>query len=85
MWKTVNPGDKIAIGDTVRYQPSDYHLSYKEKIYQVVKTEQHYFEIIVKPDQQNISDNSSRRIIKYIDIGYHMGVEVWIEAAQYAL
>jgi predicted DNA-binding protein (MmcQ/YjbR family) len=77
MWKTINPGDHVTLGDTVRYQPSSYHSSFREKIYQVVKTEQHYFEISVKPDKEEIAE---RRIIKYIDIGYHLGVEVWLES-----
>jgi hypothetical protein len=82
MWKTINPGDNVTLGDTVRYQPSAYNLSYKEKIYQVIKTDQHYFEIIVKPNEEDIGEYPARKIIKYMDIGYHVRVEVWMESAQ---
>jgi len=56
MWKTINPGEKVSLGAIVRYQPSTYNSSYKEQIYQVVKTEQHYFEIIARPDNGEISE-----------------------------
>jgi len=81
MWKPINPGDQVTLGDTVRYQPSYYNSSFREKVYQVVKTEQHYFEISVKPDEEEIMESSVRRIIKYVDIGYNLGVEIWLESA----
>ena len=82
MWKAILPGETVAQGDTIRYQPSSSHLSYKEKVYQVIKTEQHYFEIIVKPDHEDSDVYTGRNIVKYIDIGYHLGLEVWSEPAR---
>ena len=79
MWKTLHPGERVAPGDTVRYQPSPSNLSYSDKIYQVVKSELHYFEVIVKPGKENAGEHPDRKIIKYIDIGYHLGLEVWSE------
>jgi hypothetical protein len=80
MWKAILQGEKVAQGDTIRYQPSDSNLSFKGKVYEVVKTEQHYFEVIIKPDEDAAKEDSDRKIIKYIDIGYHLGLEVWSEA-----
>ena len=77
MWKALLPGEKVTPGDTIRYLPSSSNLSYKDKVYQVIKTEQHYFEVVVKTDEAGTEDLFDRKIIKYIDIGYHMGLEVW--------
>jgi hypothetical protein len=79
MWKTIYHGEKVTLGDTIRYQPSSSNLSYKLKIYKVIKTDQHYFEMIVNADKDEKAENLERRIIKYIDIGYHLGLEVWHE------
>jgi len=80
MWKAILPGEKVAVGDTIRYRPSASNLSFPGKIYQVVKTDQHYFEIATKPGTEN-ADYPERKIIKYIDIGYNLGLEVWSEPA----
>ena len=82
MWKLMQPGEKVSLGDTVRFQPSINSSLYKEKIYQVFKTEQHYFEIVVKLENENFIVNPVRRIVRYIDIGYHIGVELWTESSQ---
>ena len=82
MWKAITPGEKVTSGDTIRYQPSPSNLSYKQKVYEVVRTDQHYFEMVVKADQEDNAQSFDRRIIKYIDIGYHLVLEVWHEPAQ---
>jgi hypothetical protein len=79
MWKTILPGEKVTQGDSIRYQPSSSNLSYRDKVYQVVKTEQHYFEIVIKPDNEDSGEDPDRKIIKYMDIGYHLGLEVLID------
>lgn len=82
MWKAILQGEKIAQGDTIRYQPSSSNLPYQTNVYQVVKTEQHYFEIVIKPDKENTGEYLNRKIVKYIDIGYHLWLEVWAESVQ---
>ena len=79
MWKTLLQGQKVATGDTIRYRPSSANLSSKEIVYQVVKTELHYFEVVVKSDKENAEGHADRKVIKYMDIGYHLGVEIWAE------
>jgi hypothetical protein len=79
MWKSLNPGDKVLKGDTIRYKPASSNLSSsKEKIFDVVKVELHYFEIALKPDQED-KEEPDRKIVKYTDIGYHLGLEVWLD------
>jgi len=83
MWKIIQPGDKVALGDTIKLLPSSvYNPAHKEKLYQVVKTEQHYFEIILKYENGESVENPQRRIIRYMDIGYHIAVEVWEETSR---
>ena len=78
MWNIVNPGENVALGATVRFLPSNDN----SKVYQVFKTELHYFEVVVKSEHENFMENPVRRIIRYMDIGYHIGMEVWIESSQ---
>jgi len=80
MWKTILPGEKVTLGDTIRYRPSSTNLSFKDKVYQVVKTELHYFEMVLKADKETAGEDADRKVIKYMDIGYHLGLEVWSEA-----
>ncbi|MBO9203054.1 MULTISPECIES: hypothetical protein [Niastella] len=82
MWTIIQSGEKVALGDTVRFIPSGNSSPFKEKIFQVFKTEQHYFEIVVKQENDGFMDNPVRRIVRYIDIGYHIGMEVWMESSQ---
>ena len=77
MWKSLLPGERVILGDTIRYRPSTLNLSYKEIAYQVVKTELHYFEVIEKTDTGKPGEEPARKVIKYMDIGYHLGIEVW--------
>lgn len=78
MWKIIDQGEHVVLGDIVRFLPS----TNSSKIYQVFKTEQHYFEIVVKLENDNIMENPVRRIVRYMDIGYHVGIEVWTESLQ---
>jgi len=78
MWKAIIPGEKLAPGDTIRYQPfSSPGSSYRDKIYQVVKAELHYFEVALKPGKENSDESGRRKVIKYMDIGYHIALELW--------
>jgi len=77
MWKPLNPGDKVLTGDTIRYRSGSPRLtSSQDKIYDVVKTDLHYFEMVVKADMHS-SDEPDRKIVKYMDVGYHISLEIW--------
>ena len=77
MWKSLKPGERVSLGDTIRHISSLSKAAFGEKVYQVVRSELHYFEIMVKPEFNG--KESERRIIKYIDIGYHLLVEIWLD------
>jgi hypothetical protein len=64
MWKAILPGETVTQGDTIRYQPSASNPAYQESIYQVVKTEQHYFEVVVKSDKEEPGEHSERKKLK---------------------
>jgi hypothetical protein len=78
MWKSLKPGDRVTIGDTIRHMSSLSKSTFGERAYEVVKAELHYFEVMLKSGA-NGQETPERRIIKYIDIGYHFLVEVWLD------
>lgn len=77
MWKTITPGEKLAPGDTIRYQPSSSGSFYRDKIYEVVKAEVHYCEVVARRDSDEPGDSTDRKVIKYMDIGYNIALELW--------
>jgi hypothetical protein len=84
MWKSLNPGDKVLPGDTIRYRSGSPRLtSSQDKIYDVVKTDQHYFEIVVRADKEG-GDEPERKILKYMDVGYHVSLEIWSGIAPFS-
>jgi hypothetical protein len=82
MWKTLNHGENVSIGDTLRYQSGSNNLVPAEKLYLVVKTDQHYFEIIQKTSNENGIEPPRRKVVRYLDIGYNVLVERWSEAKE---
>ena len=83
MWKSLNPGEKVHPGDTIRYRSSSLFLmSYLNKVYDVVKTDSHYFEVKIREDKADSSE-PDRRVIKYMDVGYHISLEIWSSNAPF--
>ena len=77
MWKSLDPGEKVYAGNTIRYRSSlSFLKSSLNKIYDVVKTDLHYFEIEARADEAD-SNEPDRRVIKYMDVGYHINLEIW--------
>jgi hypothetical protein len=75
MWKRLNSGDNVCVGDKVRFiraVPGDW-----QDAYTVIKTEQHYFQVV--PGTEKSFDDSSFRakIVKYFEIGHNMMLEIW--------
>jgi|KBSMisStandDraft_5_1062788.scaffolds.fasta_scaffold791916_1 hypothetical protein len=79
MWKTLNHGEKVSIGDILRYQSNSNRLLTNEEQYLVVRTDQHYFEIVHKITNENTIDPSRRKAVRYLDIGYNILIERWSE------
>ncbi|MBN9382283.1 MAG: hypothetical protein J0H74_16050 [Chitinophagaceae bacterium] len=77
MWKSLNPGEKVHAGNTIRYRSSSLYLkSYVNKIYDVVKADQHYFEVEARMSDED-NNERDRKVIKYMDVGYHIRLEIW--------
>ncbi|GGB20524.1 hypothetical protein [Puia dinghuensis] len=77
MWKTLKPGEPVAIGDTIRYRKNNNGVVPNGEVYQVVKEDQHYFEICPQGGGDVSADDIHRKIIRYIDIGYNLSLERW--------
>ena len=76
MWKSLKPGDEVHAGDTVRYLADAPTLaSSRDQIFDVVKIDQHYFEIVARADK--IPDEPQRKVVRYMDIGYNIILEKW--------
>jgi len=83
MWQSLNSGDKVLPGDTIRYRTGSPDLtSSRDKIYEVVKTDFHYFEIVTRQDNAG-SNEPERKFIKYMDVGYHISLERWTGTLPY--
>jgi len=77
MWKSLNSGEKAHAGDTIRYRSSSTYLrSSFNKIYNVVKTDHHYFEVEARVNEAD-NNELDRKVIKYMDVGYHISLEIW--------
>jgi hypothetical protein len=75
MWKTLALGQSVDAGDQVRY--SDLTVPTPPALYQVVKTDTHYFEIeLAKELAQN---ELQRKLVRYFDIGHTVALEIWSE------
>jgi hypothetical protein len=76
MWKTLAATQKVNSGDRVRYL---YPIEKKaDSLYRVVKTDEHYFEILPAADNADLSQNLfSKKIVRYFDIGYNIQIEIW--------
>jgi hypothetical protein len=82
MWKSLKPGDEVYAGDTIRYLPDAPTLSSsRDQIYEVVRIDQHHFEIIARTDK--IQDEPHRKVVRYMDIGYNISLEKWAGKTPY--
>ena len=81
MWKPLSAVDEVTPGDLVRYMHAELILQKvaEDSLFEVVKAERHYFEIIPKAENERLlADNQpERKIIKYIDLGYYVSLEIW--------
>jgi hypothetical protein len=79
MWKTLKAGDEVLPGDSIRIRLDPSHrTSVQDRVYDVVKTDMHYFEIVHRCDSE-CGNEPERKVVKYMDIGYHIRLEIWSE------
>jgi hypothetical protein len=77
MWRKLDPGEHVQTGDIIRYGPGlPLPTALHNKVLDVVKTDQHYFVVAVKIDGES-TDNGDLTIIRYMDVGYNINLEIW--------
>lgn len=76
MWKILTTTQRVNNGDKIRYlQPA---VKKAETLFQVVRTDEHYFEVLPVLDNADLSQSTfSKKIVRYFDIGYNIQIEVW--------
>jgi hypothetical protein len=77
MWKPLAHTYEPNVGDKLRFAHSNSFVS-KETTYEVVKIERHYFEISPSLNEAGILSNNVKKLIRYFDLGYHIGLEIWM-------
>jgi hypothetical protein len=75
MWKTLTSTQKVNRGDKIRYL---YPVKKAEDLFEVVKADEHYFEILPAVDDTDLPQSIfSKKIVRYFDIGYNVQIELW--------
>jgi hypothetical protein len=76
MWKPLTTTQKVNSGDKVKYLHPDVRKA--ETLFKVVKTDEHYFEILPAVDDADLPQSIfAKKIVRYFDIGYNVQIEVW--------
>lgn len=76
MWKPLTSTQRVSNGDKVRYLYPE--VRKVESLFKVVKTEEHYFEILPAVEDTDPPQSIfSKKIVRYFDIGYNVQIEVW--------
>lgn len=78
MWKPLTSTQRVNSGDKIRYLYPD--VKKEDSLYKVVKTDEHYFEVLPAVDNADLPQNLfSKKIVRYFDLGYNIQIEVWEE------
>jgi len=79
MWKNLKAGEGVAAGDMIRYLTRGYGQTSAQDIYEVVKVEQHYFELCLRDGEEAVPESARRKAIRFVDIGYNVQLQRWNE------
>jgi hypothetical protein len=78
MWKLLTTGESVSVGDQIRFLGT--YAGKKQDPYTVVKTEQHYFQVLQATDRTPVAETKLfTKVIKYFEIGYYHKLEIWID------
>lgn len=80
MWKSLKYGEKVSVGDTLRYRSNSNSLLSQDVTYVVLRIDQHHFEIVRAADRDDAGEPPERKVVRYIDIGYNMHLDRWTVA-----
>ena len=75
MWKSLANTQRVIQGDKIRFNNSPR----TDTLFQVVKADEHYFEVLPIPQECDTFQDLARKIVRYFDIGYYIQVEIWNE------
>lgn len=78
MWKSLANTQRVFQGDKIRFNkpPREYNI---DTTFQVVKTDEHYFEVQPVAPESDPLQNLAKKIVRYFDIGYYVQIEIWNE------
>lgn len=79
MWKALSHGDKVSLGDTLRYRSSSDNSTLVGDVYVVVRIDQHHFELKNKDVPLDASEPPRIKAVRYLDVGYNVLLERWFE------
>jgi hypothetical protein len=77
MWKSLANTQRVFQGDKIRINTP--RESSADTLFQVVKTDEHYFEVLPISPENDVLQNLAKKIVRYFDIGYYIQVEIWNE------
>jgi len=78
MWKSLAYTQRVIQGDKIRFNNSPREFS-TDTLFQVVKADEHYFEVCPILQESDRLQDLARKIVRYFDIGYYIQIEIWNE------
>jgi hypothetical protein len=78
MWKSLANTQRVFQGDKIRFNNSPREFN-TDTLFQVVKTDEHYFEVLPIAPESDVLHNLAKKIVRYFDIGYYIQIEIWNE------
>ena len=77
MWKPLTSTQRVNSGDKIRYLYPV--VKNPDSCFKVVKTDEHYFELLPEDKPELSQSLFSKKIVRYFDIGYNVQIEIWDE------
>lgn len=78
MWKSLANTQRVFQGDKIRFNNTSRESS-ADTLFQVVKADEHYFEVLPISSENDVLQNFAKKIVRYFDIGYYIQIEIWNE------
>lgn len=76
MWKSLANTQRVFQGDKIRFNNSPREFN-TDTLFQVVRTDEHYFEVQPIAPESDPIQNFAKKIVRYFDIGYYIQIEIW--------
>ena len=80
MWKSLVFTQRVYQGDRIRFNQTHPAVNNLENLFEVVKADEHYFEILPVTSDVEALHNLAKKIVRYFDIGYYLQIEIWEDA-----